>query len=212
MKAFITLFFLFTVKATCFAQKDNYVAGGYVTLQGDSVKGAVSVLPNTRLFRFKSESPGHESGIISIDTIKSIQAGKENYAVWYGTRTVTYVDPIEMDIKNIDSSRTEYLLLRQEYSGKKFQLYSYTDETDRFFIGYDGKLEELLMKYRYFTAREYDDNMILPNMPKYTSMPIFRDQTIAIMAGVVTGKQRQLINTTQYNRHNLSRMLKALEK
>lgn len=84
----------------CFSQDNNYKAGYYVTLQGDTIKGFFLAKGNNILneVNFKNSKEDNNVHVFSIDSCNAISIGKHNYTNWYGRRSMTYVTKFDFQI------------------------------------------------------------------------------------------------------------------
>ncbi len=213
MKALLIFLCFISPAITLSAQDGDFKSGSYVDHRGDSVKGYISWKgQGDSILKFKRDLQTLQYATVPCDSTKSIHLEGDSYTFWYGKRSMTMLDPFEFRILNIDSFATANIPLKLLFAGKRFSLYNYRDITDHFFIGYDGKIEELIIRFRYLTAQEHAGNFLLIHQPEYTIFPVYRDQILAIMKNQVSNKQRSILQTTEYTSHNLIRLFKALDK
>ncbi len=205
---FIVGFFSFSL---C-AQKKGFHQGAYVTNHGDTMRGYIYLPETGESLKFKKVPASADISDVPVGDLKSLLVNNSSYLIWYGKRSVTWLDPIELDIKNVDSFRTELIMLRPVFEGSRYSLYIYQDETDRFFIGYAGVVEELQMTYRKLSDKEYRDRSLLFSRPNYSVYAWYRFQIIAILGGTVTDYERELIDHTDYNQQHLKKLIMEMEK
>jgi len=203
----ITVFFFFSV---C-AQKKGFHKGAYVTNYGDTIKGYIYLPENSQSLKFKKDQESKDISDIPIEDLKSLVVNKGSYLIWYGKRSVTWLDPIELEIKNVDSFRTELIMLKPVYEGSRYSLYEHKDETERFFIGYAGVVEELQMTYHKFSEKEYRDKSLMFSRPNYTIYALYRQQLIGVL-GDVTEYEKEQIFHTEYNQQHLKKLIMEMEK
>jgi hypothetical protein len=193
------------------AQKKGFQPGSYITHHGDTMRGYIYLPENSPSLRFIKAPAAQDTTDIPVDDLKALVVNNSSYRLWYGTRCVTWLDPIELDVMYPDSFRTELIMVKPIYEGSKFSLYEYKDETDRYFIGYAGVVEELQMTYRKLSGREYRNKSLMFNQPKYSVYAIFRWQIMDILGGTVSDYERSVINQTEYNSYNLKKLIKEME-
>lgn len=210
MRTVIAIAVLILLNFKTQAQKEEYFQGMFISKRGDTAKGMIAVVNKGAGFKFKSEQEGFKD--IQLDSVSQVIVNNNRYTTWFGKRNVIWLDPIEHEVKNVDSFRTELIPLKLQHEGTKYSLYSYHDETERFFIGYDGKIEELLMYYQVLSEKHYRDNSLLFSRPRYTSFFVFRDQVVAILGGKVSNRQRNQIFNTDYNLQHMKRMIKRIDQ
>ncbi len=204
---FISIIFFFSVSA----QKKGFQQGSYVTNLGDTMRGYIYLPESGQSLQYKKLQSAREITDVPIDDLKTLVVNNNSYRLWYGRRSVTWLDPIEMEIKNVDSFRTEVLMLKPVYEGSKYSLYEYIDETERFFIGYAGVVEELEMTYRKRSEKEYRDMSLMFNRPRYSVYAIYRLQLMEILGGKVTEYERYQIDHTEYNVQHLKKLIREME-
>lgn len=211
MKKPVLLIFFFIYTSSLFAQKKGFHQGAYVNVQGDTVRGYIYLPGGGQSLKFKRTPDDTGVANVQVDSLKSLVVDRGSYVVWFGKRSVTWLDQIEQEIKNVDSFRTEMILLKPVYEGAKYSLYEYKDETERFFIGYAGVVEELQMTFRKLSEKEYRDRTLLFNRPKYTIFATYRSQIISILGGSVSEYEKYTIDHTEYNQQHLKKLLKEME-
>ncbi|WP_336516542.1 hypothetical protein [Pollutibacter soli] len=211
MKKAVFLFFIIVTALSLFAQKKGFHHGAYVTAQGDTVRGFIYLPGNSQSLKFKREQDDTEIADVQVDSLKSLMVNNGVYLLWYGKRSVTWLDPFEQEIRNADSFRTEMIMLKPVYEGNRYSLYQYRDETDRFFIGYAGVVEELKMTFAKLSEKEYRDRSLLFNRPRYSVFATYRSQIISILGGRVSEYEKYMIEHTEYNELHLKRLLKEME-
>lgn len=209
-KAVLLVFTIIAAFPLC-AQKKGFHQGAYVNAQGDTVRGYIYLPGGSQSLKFKKAPDDTDVADVQVDSLKSLVVDKGTYLVWFGRRSVTWLDQIEQEIKNVDSFRTEMIMLKPVYAGSKYSLYEYKDETERFFIGYAGVVEELQMTFRKLSEKEYRDRSLLFNRPKYTVFATYRSQIITILGGSVSEYEKYTIDHTEYNQQHLKRLLKEME-
>lgn len=194
------------------AQKKSFRQGAYITNQGDTMRGYIFLPETGTSLKFKTTRADAEPVDVPIDELKSLEIKDGSYLLWYGKRSVAWLDPFDLEIMNVDSFRTEIIMLKPVYEGEKYSLYAYTDETERFFIGYAGTIEELRMGYRQLSEMEHKRRSLYFMRPSYTVYLAYRDQITRILGGKVSYDERKLINHTEYNQQHLKRLIREMEK
>ena len=209
-KAAVLITMVFFFFSLC-AQKKGFHQGAYVTNHGDTIKGFIHLPETGQSLKYKKAKTSTETSDVPLDDLKSLVVNKGSYLVWYGKRSVTWLDPIELEIKNVDSFRTEMIMLKPVYEGSRYSLYEYKDETERYFIGYAGIVEELKMNYRKLSEKEYREKSLLFSRPNYSVFAIYRQQIIEVL-GDVTEFEKDMINHTEYNQQHLKKLILEMEK
>lgn len=195
-----------------YAQKKTFRQGAYVTNRGDTMWGYIYLPETGNSLKFKTTRDGAEPVDVPIEELRSLEINSRSYLIWYGTRSVTWLDPFDLEVMNADSFRTEIIMLRPVYEGEKYSLYEYTDETERFFIGYAGTIEELRMNYRKLSELEHKRRSLYFMRPSYSVFASYRDQIRGILGGKVSDDERKLINHTEYNQQHLKKLIREMEK
>ncbi|WP_336516546.1 hypothetical protein [Pollutibacter soli] len=206
--------FIFCLVFSCLlthAQKKSFRQGAYVTNQGDTMWGYIFLPETGSSLKFKTTQNGAQPVDVPIEDLKSLQIKDGSYLIWYGKRSVSWLDPFELEVMNADSFRTEIIMLRPVYEGPKYSLYEYRDETERFFIGYGGIIEELRMNYRKLSESEHKRRSLYFMRPSYTVFAVYRDQITRILGGDVSSDERKLINHTDYNLQHLKKLIREME-
>ena len=204
---FIMIFLFFSLSA----QKKGFQQGSYITHLGDTMRGYIYLPDSSPSLKFKKAVTSPDTADVPVEDLKAVVVNNSSYRLWYGTRNITWLDPVELDVMYPDSFRTESILLKPVYEGSKYSLYEHKDETDRYFIGYAGIVEELQMTYRKLSGKEYRDKSLMFNRPKYSVYAIYRLQIIDILRGNVSEYERDVIEHTEYNQQHLKKLIKEME-
>ncbi|MBS1511489.1 MAG: hypothetical protein JST86_11650 [Bacteroidetes bacterium] len=162
------------------------------------------------VFLFKKAITDNNSDTLNTANSKRIFTGGETYACWNGTIRMTYIDKIDMDIKNAGKFTTGTFPLQLIFEGNQLSLYKYYDLFDHFFIQAGDSITELYSTYRYTT--EWEKSTYISNPPTYAINPVYRDQILAIVGYQLTKKQFILIESLEYDKRSLVKLLKAFEK
>ncbi len=185
----------------------NFRAGYYINLQGDTSRGFTSGPDKSATFDFYFKStPEATAEKIPFASCRLLCWGDQVFTGWYGRRNMSYVNRIDQNVVNIDSGITGMIPLRLVYAGKKTSLYHFKDETDHFFIVIADTLQELLIRYTVATDWERLQHHINP--PTYFINPIFRNQLLMIFGNEVSERQMIWIDATEYTESSLKKFIK----
>lgn len=203
---------LFIVTFSTIAQDVTYKPGFYISNVQDTIHGFIHVnqkMINPHVFKFKSNLDDKDFMEISFVDNKIISTGNENYAIWYGTRGMSYISPNDFLLTDLDSFRTETIALKQIYKGKRFSLFYFKDVTEHFFIGQGNDIQELKISYRYLTSWESKNYLI--NQPTYFKIATFQNQLMALLGEELTKSKKNYIESCTYERNPLIRTIKKME-
>jgi hypothetical protein len=196
----------------CSATGEEYLSGFYINLSGDTINGyfhARDLHVNNR-FTFKNHPGEMEARVLSFDSCKHISVNSEMYTSWYGKRGMCYISQPDLYLSNIDSFRTEWIPLKLLYKGKVLSLYKYHDESDHFFVEKSGKIEELLIAYRYLTDWEKVQQRLTHKT--YFIYYFFRTQIINMVGESISNRQLHQAEIAQYDATSLTSLFRLLDK
>ena len=113
--------------------------------------------------------------------IKSV--GLAGSTVTYHSKAVTldlsYIDPQNLVVKSEGFTASKVLLLQKIYSGTRLDVYYFhTGTKDYYFISAEGRIEELLMRYKTFETKKVPSYENVGRIPSYTIHPFYRDQLL----------------------------------
>lgn len=196
-----------------FSQKKKFSPASYITQNGDTVNGYLYIKNKKTFssFSFKDQLDDAKEYTVLLDTCKSVSSEKVNFMNCLVTRSMTYIDRLQYDIRNVDSFITASIPLRLLYKGRQLSLYYYYDVKDHFFVYDQEKMQELMIRYRYPTQFENLQNINV-QAAKYYINPIYRDQIATMVNNQLTWSQAYALYTAEYEELPLIKVFKSLDK
>lgn len=200
----------------CQAQK-NMSRGKIILKQGDTVSALInerSITDNKLSIETINEKTGEKVWFPS-DGIKLISLGKkqEDYQPWSVRIDLSYIDKIDLEVRNEDSSVQTTLLLKKIFNGTKMDLYcSYTATKEYFFIYSNNTIEPLIVKYKTYEAKKVPNYENLYRQPKYIILPYYRNQLLKYFDWENNKKLARKVDDLLYDKNKILDVIKEIDK
>lgn len=208
---FFSFLFIFLPIVNAIAQTPTNL-GYYQLNEGELVPGKIIFDSKTHAEKFTWVSAdGKTEKTFSIYAAARVSDGQMSYRALVIPRHIEFLD-ISYEIMNDDSIVSERIVLTQIFSGKYINLWYHKKEKENFFVEMDGKLEELVINYRYLTERELLSFYDAKRVAKFYVFNTYRDQLKNMLGDILTSKLRDKLLEVELTKFSLIRFLKAANK
>lgn len=208
--------FILVTPFVCPAQK-GMLKGFFVLPAGDTIQGLVKL---KSLDDFTSpivivEEKSNEEKLFLPEQIKSVSLmdSPDTYFTQAVALELSYIDSLNLMVKHEGITVLKVLLLQKIYAGTKLDLYYYHTRTkDFYFVHSNGKIEQLLMRFKTNETRKVPSYENLYRVPTYIIQLFYRDQLLQYFDWHTNKSLALKVNELTYEKAKILAIIKEIDR